>query len=119
MTTSNTKRPCSQRQALPETGALPNGHTNRSTESCGTSVVTTAPPNLAVGRFSFSISGKRFKRSVLPRDREVERRRFAAGEFVCLEERPLGVSRCALGERFVRLDPYSEQQTEWSLAPCR
>lgn len=112
MTTSNTKRPCSQRQALPETGALPNGHTNRSTESCGTSVKSTAPSCLADGRYSLLLSGKHLKRAVVPRDCEVR-------AFVCLDQRQREVSRCALGERFDRLAPYSEQQTEWSLAPCQ
>lgn len=103
MTASNTKRPRSHRQALPATGPLPNGHTNRSTESCGPSVNSKSTVSIGIGHRFSPASASCLERVVVPRDREVERRRFAAGEFVCLDEKLHNVKSSRLGERLVSI----------------
>jgi hypothetical protein len=84
----------SPRQALLGSGTSPNGHTNRSTESCGTSVILQSHAVLrSVGR-SFQSSGKRPDPTVVPRDCE-------ARAFVCMEQRQCNAFKGNLGERFV------------------
>lgn len=90
----------------------PNRHTNRSTESCGTSLNSESPVGMEMGRSCSPASDRCLHGAGVPRNRE-ER------AFVCLDERPLGVRKCALGERFISLVRPSELQTEWSLTPCR
>jgi len=88
------KRSCGW--ALAATGAPPYGHTNRSTESCGTSVNLTAAASKGLGRCFASSSNKCPNPTVVPRDRE-ER------AFVCLEQMQRNAIKNDLGERFVAM----------------
>ena len=62
MITFTTQERRARGQALLNFEAVPDGHTNRGTESCGTSANSTAPASLWVDRYSFSSSKKRFER---------------------------------------------------------
>ena len=86
----------SPRQSLPGSGFLPQGHTNRSTESCGTSVNSNSPVNRWKGHHYSKPSHRRLNPTVVPRDRE-ER------AFVCLDERLYDVKSSGLCERLVSI----------------
>ena len=55
-------------QPLQATGPPPNGHTNRSTESCGTSVNLTAAAGMEAERYPSSPFNHRLNRRVVSRD---------------------------------------------------
>ena len=102
----------SGKQALPATGPLPNGHTNRSTESCGTSVNSNSPVGLWMGHCYSKPSHQRLNPMVVPRDRE-ER------AFVCLEQEQRKAIKSGLGERFIRRVRCRALQAAWSFVPCQ